>query len=134
MSKETALVRDIQIALQNDADATLWRNNVGTGWQGEVKRIPKQKAILIKNPRLITFGVGGEGASDLVGLTVVEVTPDMIGEKIAVFTSVECKTLTGRMLLRQKDWANVMGRAGALYVKAQHCRDVLEMLEIIRSR
>lgn len=130
---EGDLVRDIQVSLQSDSHAVLWRNNVGTGWQGEVTRIPKQKAVLIKHPRLITFGVGSAGAADLLGLTTVQITPEMVGQWVALFTSVECKRLKGREAALQKKWAGVMQAAGALHVNAKHRRDVLQMLENARN-
>jgi ribosomal protein S19 len=66
----------------------LFRNNTGTGYQGKQATIGGQKAIL--NPRLVNFGLC-VGSSDLIGWTTVEITPEMIGQKVAIFTAVEVK-------------------------------------------
>lgn len=46
----------------------------------------------------VRFGLGNEStkdkdflSSDLIGITVVEITPEMVGKKIGVFTAVEVK-------------------------------------------
>jgi hypothetical protein len=49
--------------------------------------------------RLVRYGLDNTSAtrnkniksSDLIGFTVVEVTPEMVGQKLAVFTAVEVK-------------------------------------------
>lgn len=90
---ESALTRRIQVAL-TDADTRIWRNNVGTAWQGNVTR-NRDGSITIRNPRPVTFGLC-EGSSDLIGARSVYVTPDMVGRRVAVFAAVEVKTDTGR--------------------------------------
>jgi len=63
----------------------LWRNNVG--------------ACEDKNGRFIRYGLCNDSkqlnalikSSDLIGVTPVTVTPDMVGKTIGVFTAVECK-------------------------------------------
>lgn len=49
--------------------------------------------------RIIRYGLGNDSAAlnavykspDLIGWTTVTVTPDIIGQRLAVFTAVECK-------------------------------------------
>ena len=63
----------------------IWRNNNG--------------ACYDKTGRLIRYGLGNDSAkvnkkiksSDLIGITPVVVTPEMVGQTIGVFTAVECK-------------------------------------------
>lgn len=53
----------------------------------------------------IPFQYGpGAGVSDLVGFTEVEITEDMIGMKVPVFTAFEVKTKTGRASELQKNF------------------------------
>jgi len=90
---EAALTRRIQVGLTN-ADTRIWRNNVGTAWQGQVTR-NRDGSITIRNPRPVTFGLC-EGSSDLIGARSVQVTPEMVGRRVAVFAAVEVKTDAGR--------------------------------------
>ena len=55
---------------------------------------------LFRNNRGLFFTMGGEkvragletdGASDLIGFAQIEITPDMVGRKVAVFLAVETK-------------------------------------------
>jgi len=78
----------------------LWRNNNGVAFH--------------KDGSVVKYGVGGNGAADLLGFTVVEITPDMVGRKVAVFTAVEAKT--GRQVPRQdqRDFLNMVRRKGGI--------------------
>lgn len=68
----------------------------------------KHKCILYRNNagamrdavgRVVRYGLGNISkdlwdkwkTSDLIGYTVVEITPDMVGKKVAVFTAIEVK-------------------------------------------
>ena len=42
------------------------------------------------------FGVGNPGGSDLIGYRRVTVTPEMVGQDVAVFAAVEVKTARAR--------------------------------------
>lgn len=55
-------------------------------------------ALTDQTGRLIRFGLGHESSkdkdflsSDLIGATVVEITPEMVGKKVAILTAVEVK-------------------------------------------
>lgn len=75
--------RDIQakIWLSLGKFCVLFRNNVG--------------AMRGRANQFIRFGLT-KGSSDLVGWTRVKITPDMVGQKVAIFTAIECKTRTGK--------------------------------------
>lgn len=45
--------------------------------------------------RKVRAGLEVPGSSDLIGWTQVEITPDMVGEKVAIFTAFEVKTGQG---------------------------------------
>ena len=63
----------------------LWRNNNG--------------ACKDENGRLIRYGLGNDSkrlnskvkSSDLIGITPVVITQEMVGQTVGIFTSVECK-------------------------------------------
>lgn len=69
---------------------------------------PRHKCFLLRNNsgafkdytgRMVRFGLGNVSAnhsdimksSDLIGITEVIVTPDMVGKKLGVFTAIEVK-------------------------------------------
>jgi len=66
----------------------LFRANCGLGWTGESTW--KGKFLIIKNAR--PFHGMDDGMPDLIGWTSVEITPDMVGHKVAIFTGIEIKT------------------------------------------
>lgn len=76
----------------SEIGSTLFKNEVGAAWQGEVDKhnssIPQR--ITLKNCRRVTYGLC-TGSSDLIGWTPVIITPEMVGKKVAVFTAVEVK-------------------------------------------
>lgn len=82
---EAQLSKDIQVQALRDYRCKLMRNNSGS--------------FVDRTGRHIRFGLGNLSkvlwnkwkTSDLIGYTVVTVTPDMVGKSIAVFTAVEVK-------------------------------------------
>ena len=90
----------------------IFRNNVGTGYQGKSLRLDNGD-VLIKHPRLINFGLK-KGSSDLIGWTTIEITPDMVGQKVAVFTAVELKTKNDTSSPEQRNFVEQVHKAGGL--------------------
>ena len=74
---EADVLHDIRQAVKTHPRVTLYRNNRG-------------QVILPSGGRL-TYGVGPNGAADLLGWREVRITADMVGEKIAQFTALEVK-------------------------------------------
>lgn len=88
-------IQDLIRVAVSRAGAITFRNNTGQAWTGnKVDRLPGGK-VLIHDARPINFGLA-VGSSDLIGWTPVEITADMIGQTVAVFTAIEVKTLKGR--------------------------------------
>lgn len=89
MTTEHRLLQSILLATSK-AGARLFRNNVGTGWVGQV--VTKSDThVLLKNPRPLHAGLC-TGSSDCIGWTPVTITADMVGRTVAVFTALEAKT------------------------------------------
>lgn len=89
--------------------ARLFRANVGLAWVGDV--ISKTADTLtIRNPR--PFKAGTRGMSDSCGWVSVEITPDMVGSKAAVFLAVESKSGKGRSSPDQRAFIAAVRAAG----------------------
>lgn len=63
--------------------------------------------------RTIKYGLH-VGSGDYVGWQEIEITPDMIGKKIAVFASIEVKTLHDRLSDAQRSWFRAVQDAGGI--------------------
>ena len=69
--------------------ARLFRQNVALAWVGkQIKRTPT--TITLENSRPLHAGLC-KGSSDVIGWTPVLVTPEMVGQTLAVFTAIEVK-------------------------------------------
>lgn len=92
-------------------------------------------SILMKAARPIGMGYTDprgqlvEGVSDLNGWTSIVITPAMIGQTIAVYTSVETKrTKGGRTSLVQESWINKVRQAGGIAFVANCAQSAKEQL------
>lgn len=86
---ESDIQADIRLALGRLRHTRIFRNNRGVAWMGRV--VERTRAtIVLANPRPVEFGLN-DGASDLIGLTQITITPDMVGQTVAVFTAGEVK-------------------------------------------
>ena len=80
-NQETVLQQNIRLALGQHSDLRLFRNETG--------KLPDPRT-----GRWVQFGLA-KGSSDLIGFKTVKVTPEMIGQEIAQFVSIEIKTERG---------------------------------------
>jgi len=100
---------------------TTFRNNVGSAWAGgqdfratKDGVFPVRKGdLIIKNPGKVNYGLE-RGSADLIGYTIIEVTPEMVGSKVAVFTSVEDKSEKDKISLEQIIWLLRLRLDGAI--------------------
>lgn len=95
----------------------IWRNNCG--------------ALKDQDGRLIRFGVANPGGSDLIGWRSVTVTPDMVGQKIAVFLAIEVKGERGYATDPQKNFIARVKSDGGLAGVARCLDDALGIIEPI---
>ena len=111
---ETTLQQQIRLAVGTRSDLRLFRNQVGS--------LPDPRT-----GRLVTFGLA-RGSADLIGWRTVVVTPDMVGQRLAVFTSIEVKTATGRLRPEQQAWLGVVRSAGGVAGVARSVPDALRIM------
>ena len=94
---EASLMRRIMLALSKRC--ILFRN---------------QSGFYVQDGRPIRYGIANPGGSDLIGWHSIEITPDMVGRKIAVFCALEIKTAKGRATDEQKAFIAAVQRAGGI--------------------
>jgi hypothetical protein len=116
---EGTIIHDIRIALAMP-DVRLFRNQVG--------------ALEDKRGRWVQFGLC-EGSSDLIGWRSVIATPDMVGQRVAIFTAIEVKTPNGRTekerLAEQERFVNTVLTHGGL---AGFAHNVPEARRVLTAR
>ena len=125
-SKEGSVSSKIQSGLKRLPDIKIMRNNTGFAWVGSGKPVFQNNNLSLFNPRGYHFGLG-KGTADLIGWKSINVTPDMVGKKIAVFTAIEVKDKS-KPEPAQIDFLNELNDAGG-YAGVAHNLD--EALEII---
>jgi hypothetical protein len=112
---ETTLQQQIRLALGTRPDARLFRNQVGS--------LPDPRT-----GRLVTFGLA-KGSADLIGWRTITIGPEHIGQRFAVFTSIEVKTPKGRIRPEQQAWLGVVQDAGGFAGIARSVPHALQITE-----
>jgi hypothetical protein len=86
------------------------------------------------NGRPVSFGLC-KGSADLIGWTTRTITADMVGQQVAVFTSIEVKTpRTGRLTPEQKQWLAAVETAGGIAGVARSVADAEALLRDATGR
>lgn len=101
---ESEIQSAIHRKLGSRPDVRLFRNHVGK--------------VRDERGRWHAFGLA-PGSADLIGWHSVTVTPDMVGQQVAVFLSVEVKTATGRVREDQEAWARIVKHHGGKAIIAR---------------
>ena len=114
MAGEQTIQQHIRLAC-SIGSCRLFRNNTGT--------------LRDINGRPVTFGLC-KGSADLIGWTVRTITEDMIGQQIAVFTSIEVKSTSGRVKPEQQQWLNAVAAAGGVAGIARGVGEAMDILQI----
>lgn len=107
----------------------LFRNNVGMGWAGGAsnRRVTRVTAdnldhirwelrpgdVIVPAARPLHAGLQ-EGSADLIGWRSMIIIPPMVGQTVAVFASVEVKSLRGTAQQAQINWAEQVKTAGGI--------------------
>lgn len=109
----------------------LFRNNNGVGWIGKVERPsrPTQVTVfpgdvVIRNARPLHAGLG-DGSGDLVGWVTREIRPEHVGQRWAVFASLEAKEGTGRLSPEQRAWMAAVQAAGGIAAEVRSVDDAV---------
>lgn len=127
MTTESTILARIRRALGRRQDARLFRNDCGTAWTGEVVE-RHGTTVILRNAQRITYGLQ-PGSSDLIGWQSIEITPDMVGRRVAVFLTIEAKNKRGRLSTRQLRWLHAVDQAGGNAGVARSPQDAETILE-----
>lgn len=114
MASEQTIQQRIRLACSRGR-VRLYRNNTGT--------------LRDANGRPVQFGLA-KGSADLIGWTTRTITPEMVGTQVAVFTSIEVKTATGRLRPEQRQWLDAVQAAGGIAGVARSVEDAEALLRI----
>jgi hypothetical protein len=108
---EQQIQQHIRLALSR-GPVRLYRNNTGT--------------LRDQHGRPVTFGLA-VGSADLIGWTTRTITPDMVGQQVAVFTSIEVKSASGRLRPEQRQWLEAVQAAGGIAGVARSVEDATRL-------
>jgi hypothetical protein len=111
-ASEQTIQQHIRIACSTGA-TRLFRNNTGT--------------LRDQHGRPVQFGLC-KGSADLIGYRTITITPDMVGQQVAVFASIEVKTPTGRIRPEQQAWLETIQAAGGIAGVARSVEDALRIV------
>jgi hypothetical protein len=114
MASEQSIQQHIRLACSR-GPVRLFRNNTGT--------------LYDRQGRPVTFGLA-KGSADLIGWTTRTITADMVGQTLAVFTSLEVKAERGRVSPEQRQWLEAVQAAGGI---AGVVRSVEEAERVLRE-
>lgn len=115
-NSETKIQQEIRLAVGQEKNLRLFRNETGT----------------LPDPRTgkwVQFGLC-KGSSDLIGFKEVVIDESHIGQKLAVFTSIEVKTKSGKLSDMQHNWLQVVKNAGGITGVARTVSEALNILKI----
>ena len=111
MASEQSIQQHIRLTCSTGA-TRLFRNNTGT--------------LRDQHGRPVSFGLC-KGSADLIGWRTVTITSEMVGQQVAVFTSIEVKTPTGRVKPEQQQWLDAVQAAGGIAGVARSVEDALRI-------
>ena len=115
-NSETKIQQEIRLALGQRSDLRLFRNETG--------KLPDPRT-----GRWVQFGLA-KGSSDLIGFKTVKITPEMIGQEVAQFVSIEIKTESGKLTNVQHNWLQKVKSSGGIVGVARTVKDALQILKV----
>lgn len=112
MASEQSIQQHIRLRCST-GPVRLFRNNTGT--------------LYDRQGRPVTFGLA-KGSADLIGWRTITITPDMVGQTVAVFTSLEVKAERGRVSPEQRQWLEAVQAAGGIAGVVRSVEDAQTLL------
>lgn len=137
--KEMPVLQRILVAVSRGA-TRLFRNNVGQAWVGARPHQCRRPETITLRPGDVVvrqarpFHAGlCVGSSDTIGWTTVEITPEWVGRRVAVFTGIEVKGDGGRASDDQLQFIGQVQAAGGIAGVARSADEAQGIIEAYRS-
>lgn len=111
---ESTIMKNIQL-FASRIGVMLFRNNTG--------------AYKTDAGYYVKYGVGEKGGSDLIGVSSITITPEMVGRTFGVFTAIEVKTKTGRATKEQIKFIEAIKKQGGIAGIARDNLDAARLIE-----
>ncbi len=125
---EASLQNHIRLAISQQAQGVVWRNNVG--------------ACKDQSGRMIRYGLCNDSkqlneeikSSDLIGITPIVIMPHHVGRRIGVFTAIEVKdpqlklSYVDKRVKAQQKYIDIVRNLGGFAGFAQSVDDIWGIL------
>ena len=99
------------ILLNQPENVRLFPSRAGFAWSGKANR--KGRFTIIENA--VPFHGMPDGFPDLCGWTSIVVTPEMVGQTVAIFTGIEAKTGKQTLKPAQRRFKDIIERMGGFF-------------------
>lgn len=134
---EQSILKRILFACSTGA-SRLFRQNTGMGWIGKSKKYHARRTVELHPGDVVIrkarpFHAGFVGMSDLIGWHSITVTPEMVGQRLAIYTAVEVKSKTGRPTKDQLRFIDMVRSAGGIAGIARSADEAMRMLSEFRK-
>ena len=112
------------------AHPMMFRNAVGYGLATNPKAIHRldNGKFLVDRGTPLRFGLL-PGSSDMIGYKPTIITPDMLGQTVAIFQGIEVKTEHDRLSEEQRKWNRALIRDGAIAEVWHYNGRIIEILK-----
>lgn len=117
-------ITDAILVEASNQGARLFRQNVGMGWAGKL-RGRKGSTVVLDNARPLHAGLA-TGSSDIIGITPVTITPDMVGKTLGVFTAVEVKYGRTPTTEQQRRFLAMVEKLGGIALRVKTLEQYME--------
>lgn len=124
---EHAIQNKIRLAVSAKKAGTLFRANVGTGFQGHILE-RRGGSLVLEDARPFQTGLP-KGFPDLFGIKPIKITKEMIGQTIGAFIFLEVKTRTGKLRKEQEAVIHFLQENGAIGGVARSPAEAIDILE-----
>ncbi len=112
---ESLIQAELLQAINQLPGVRIFRNQVGTA--------------TTRSGQFIRFGLA-VGSADLIGIRAIVITPDMVGQVVGQFLSVEVKAAKGKSSKAQENWRLRISELGGKALELRSAEGVKEIISL----